>query len=360
MKITNYQIEMIDVEDADAFIVYYITDDGKSHLVLVDAGRYGDGERVLDRLNLYYKGIPVELAIVTHPDDDHYGGFIYMLQRLKEKDKCAVNIQRFWVNDPRKHISEDDVKENVQKETLKKRLAAIYQAEGVSLLTLIDEMKVPHDEVFAETSFTSVGDTSGRRLVREFVKSSSQLGFTILGPTKDYYKEVCSGFRYEHLHVEETDENDDDVDLSDFKETDTCLSKVLDDASDDTSDHNRSSMIVLFQPNDSVKYLFTGDACVESFEKMPSLHQKLCENLYWIKIPHHGSKHNLNSAWILHFNADVAYVSTKRVGKFLNKCVVNALKKTGTDVYCSHLNPGGLLNGRTSRPGWSSLYVVKS
>lgn len=361
MNITKYQVEMLNVGDADAFIVYYYTGDGQPHLVLIDAGRYSDGALVLEHLNQYYSGIPVELAIVTHPDDDHYGGFIYMLHQLSEMDENAVKIQKFWINDPRKHIVVDDVKEEIQRETLEKRLAEIYQAEGISLLSLIDEMKIPHKEAFAETTLSSNYDYLGHLRFKKIVKSSSQIGFTILGPTIDYYEQVCMGFRYDHLHVEETDENDDVIDMDDFKVTDTCLSKVLDEALDDASDHNKSSIIVLFTPNETTKYLFTGDACVESFENMLEPHKTICKNISWIKVPHHGSKHNLNSAWILHFKSKTAYISTKCVGKFLNQCVINALKNGGAKVYCSHKNIGGLLNnGFQIRKGWSSDCVIES
>lgn len=361
MNITKYQVEMLNVEDADAFIVYYYTDDGQSHLVLIDAGRYADGALVLERLNQYYSGVSVELAIVTHPDDDHYGGFIYMLQRLNEKDKNAVKIQNFWINDPRKHIVVDDVKEEIQRKTLEKRLAEIYQAEGISLLSLIAEMKIPYEEAFAEITSSFDYDYNGHFRLKKSVKSSSQFGFTILGPTKEYYEQICKGFRYDHLHVSEIDENDDIVDLDDFKKTDTCLSKVLDDTIDDTSDHNKSSVIVLFAPNETTKYLFTGDACVESFENMLKPHKNICKSVSWMKVPHHGSAHNLNSAWILHFKSKIAYISTKRIGKFLNQCVINALKNGGAKVYCSHKNIGGLLdNSFQNRRGWSSDCVVES
>ncbi len=245
--ITDYQIEMLNVGDADAFVVYYITDRTRKHLVLIDAGRYEDGGKVLEHLNAHYQGIQVELAIVTHPDDDHYGGFVYLLEQIKSKNKDAAAIQRFWVNDPRKHIKVDD--------------------------------------------------------------------------------------------VEAGTEAADVVDTADFEKTDRCLSKVLDDAPDDDSDHNRSSLIVLFEPEYKVRFLFTGDASVDSFEHMTSTHQLKCKDLRWLKVPHHGSKHNLNSKWIKYFNPSIAYISTLKRGQYLNQCVVNALKKNGSDVISTHNNP---------------------
>ena len=361
MKIINYQVEMLDVADADAFIVYYITDDNKKHLVMIDAGRHGNGEKIVKHLHTYYSGIPVELAIVTHPDDDHYGGFVYMLQLMESKAENAVTINKFWINDPRNHINVADVEEDIQKKTLEKRLADIYVADGVSLLSLIEKLKIPYKEAFAEKEKVYRNMDDWHLISKWVCKESSQVGFTILGPTIDYFKSVCQDFRYEHVNVTERAEKDDPVDSEDFKDTDVCLSKVLDEAGDDGSDHNRSSIIVLFQPADGKKYLFTGDASVPSFENMTNIHKNLCKDIHWLKVPHHGSMYNLNSAWILHFKPKVAYISTARIGKFLNQCVVNALKKVNADVYCSHKNHGGLLNNSfQNRFGWSSKYVTKS
>jgi len=360
MKIINYQVEMMDVADADAFVVYYETDDGADHLVMIDAGRHGNGKDIVEHLHTYYSNMSVELAVVTHPDDDHYGGFVYMLQLMDRKDPQAITINKFWINDPRNYIKVEDVEEDLQKKTLEKRLANIYVADGVSLLTLIEKLEVPFEEAFAKEKRV-FHNVDGRWMSQWACQESSQIGFTILGPTQEYYKGVCQDFRYDHVHVKEVAEKDDPVEQEDFKETDQCLSKVLDDAGDDGSDHNRSSIIVLFQAKDDKKYLFTGDASVPSFENMPRPHQKLCESLQWLKVPHHGSMYNLNSSWILHFRPKVAYISTARIGKFLNQCVINALKKVNADVYCSHKNHGGLLNNSfQNRPGWSSQYVIKS
>ena len=35
----------------------------------------------------------------------------------------------------------------------------------------------------------------------------------------------------------------------------------------------------------------------------------------------------MNTDWIKHFDPKKAYISTARVGKFLNQCTINALKK---------------------------------
>lgn len=340
--ITDYQIEMLNIGDADAFVVYYITDRVRKHLVLIDAGRYEDGDKVLNHLNSYYKGLPVELAIVTHPDDDHYGGFIYLLEQIMNKNKDAVSIQKFWVNDPRKHITIDDVTEEIQRETLEKRLKDIYAAHDTDLITLLDECKIPYKEAFAKT-YTKIQSSPLGMIRMQECCSSDQIGFTIVGPTKNYYETQCQNFRYEHLHVEPCMESADIIDNADFQKTDKCLSKVLDDASDDNSDHNKSSIIVLFEPDYKEKVLFTGDASIESFENMTFPHRLKCRNINILKVPHHGSKHNLNSKWIKYFNPKFACISTLKRGQYLNQCVVNALKKNGCGVISTHNNTGAYI-----------------
>ena len=335
--ITKYQIDMLNVGDADAFVVYYETNHTQKHLVLIDAGRYGDGEHVLHHLNTYYGGIPVELAIVTHPDDDHYGGFVYLLEQIQSKRPHAIGINMFWLNDPRRHISIDDVEEAMQRTTLERRLNEIYALNDTNLVEQIESMGIPHQEAFARTYERLHASPLGTYPFPECC-SSEQEGFIILGPTKAYYKEQCKNFRYEHVHVAACESDADVIDRADFEETATCLSRVLDEAEDDNSNHNRSSIIVLFEPEYGKRYLFTGDASVDSFENMTITHRMRCKDLKWLKVPHHGSKHNLNSKWIKHFSPKTAYISTLKRGQYLNQCVVNALKKIECKVISTHNN----------------------
>lgn len=141
------------------------------------------------------------------------------------------------------------------------------------------------------------------------------------------------------------------------------VSSLLDDAEDDGNDHNMSSLIILFKPNDDERILFTGDACVTSFEHMLPAHVALCNHATWFKVPHHGSKANLNSKWIKHFRPKLSYISTLRRGKFLSQCTINALKNAGSDVISMHNNrrhDAIVYHMFQTRPGWSSDFVQYS
>lgn len=86
----RYEIEMIDVNAADAFLIHYVEDNGESHIIMVDSGNYDDAEKMLTHIRTHYdkvkrlgwSGYVIDAAIVTHPDDDHIGGFVHMLEDL--------------------------------------------------------------------------------------------------------------------------------------------------------------------------------------------------------------------------------------------------------------------------------------
>lgn len=55
-----------------------------------------------------------------------------------------------------------------------------------------------------------------------------------------------------------------------------------------------------------------------------------------MKIPHHGSAHNMSNDMINYIHSTIAYVSTEKYGHYLDKSVVGALKKAGTSIYSTH------------------------
>lgn len=87
----KYEIEMIDVKAADAFLIHYVEDNGLSHIIMVDSGNYEDAKKILTHIRTHYdkvkrpgwSGYIIDAAIVTHPDDDHIGGFVHMLEDLE-------------------------------------------------------------------------------------------------------------------------------------------------------------------------------------------------------------------------------------------------------------------------------------
>ena len=331
MEIKKYEIEMLDVKSADAFIIHIIDEKDEDHIILVDAGDYTDGQKIIDHLRRYYKSPKINLAIVTHPDDDHYGGFLYLLEKIKEKSKDAIEIKSFWIHDPGQHISAKDVKYGWTEERAKAEACSVLELNGQNLLKLIGDLKINKIEPFAYSG-------------EDFTFGHPDYNLIVLGPSEEYYKSLVPSFRNglkPKYKAEEIDE-DSTVTLKDGK----IYSKTLDEAGDDPSTHNQSSLIFAFVPTEGKKYLFMGDAGEAAFKNIPKEFESYIKNVSWLKVPHHGSKYNLTNDMINTIKPKVAYISTEKIGNYLSQSVVNALKKANCSVYSTHKNRASYLHNQ--------------
>lgn len=339
MEIVKHEIEMLNVKAADCFIIHIIDEKNIEHIILVDAGNYNDGQKIIDHLKLHYNSPKIDLAIITHPDDDHYGGFFYLLEKLKNKAEDAIDIDRFWIHDPGNHIRTDDIKYAWNIKNARREARSVLNYNEINLLSLIDELNIPRKEPFAY-----VGDDY------VFVHKDYQL--YVLGPTKEYYKPLALSFRNSLVSKAKTENVDEDSTI--VLSEDKVFSKTLDEATDDSSGHNQSSLIFIFMPNSDEKYLFMGDAGYQAYNMIPNSLLNYSKNVKWLKVPHHGSKHNLNNEMINAIKPKVAFISTESIGTYLSQAVVNALKKSGCNVYSTHKGGNMLYNQIKNRENYST------
>lgn len=99
----KYEIDMLDVDDADAFLIRFYDESDTPYIILVDGGRYTDGEKVHKFIRQQYNTYTIDLAICTHCDDDHYGGLLWLVENMKDNPRSSVDIKELWVNDPGLH-----------------------------------------------------------------------------------------------------------------------------------------------------------------------------------------------------------------------------------------------------------------
>jgi len=345
MKIKNYEIEMLKVKSADAFIIHLIDEFDRDYIILIDAGNYGDGQMIIDHLHKYYKNPKINLAIVTHADGDHFGGFIYLLEKLKTNTKDKIEIKQFWVHDPGEHITSDNVKYRWKENNAKEEARSVLDCNNENLLNLIDELGIKRTEQFA-------------------FDYHEDFKLLVIGPTVEFYKSLVHNFRHDlqKREIYETNETDEEATVT-INEG-IIHSRTLDQAGDDPSNHNQSSFLILFMPEleseseseseSDKKYLFMGDAGENAFNNIPENLLELIKNVFWLKIPHHGSKKNMTNAMINFLRPRKAYISTEKIGKYLSKSVVNALKKVGCDVYSTHKNGNMLHHKINERDGYST------
>lgn len=342
----DYHIEMLSVGAADAFILYVIDNQNEGYLILIDAGNYNDGDKIIKHIRKYYSNPVIDLAIVTHCDDDHYGGFVRMLEKLKKGERDAIGIGQFWVNDPGKnHIYVDDVKYINNQPAVNNRARKVYDCNGLNLLELIDYLEIDRMEKFA----ISIKDANGK--LTKPVPDRVFNFLYIIGPTKAYYEELIPKFRDDIKYKESDNMYNESADSP----TDDSLSPTLDATDDDSSAHNQSNMIILFQPHENKKYLFMGDAGRDAFNHIPMPHKSLIENIQWLKVPHHGSKHNLDTMMIKWIKPKVAYISANSNDEYANRCTINALKRTKCKVYSTHRDHSNFIHNQIGeREGYST------
>ena len=311
MKVTKYEIDYLNVGAADAILIRFINDDNNEQfVVLIDAGNYSDGDIIAEFIQTRYNTKYIDLAICSHCDADHFGGFINLLKKHSD-----ITIEEFWINDPGLHVSVDEYKRYRNIDNLRKEARIIYDLNGDNLIDLLDEKRINRNEAFSYGgAFYNKWDGM----------------IDIIGPTKDYYENLVPNLRHS---LEAYDESEDES-LKCFSAS--CLSPSLDAAKDDSSTHNQSSIIILFSPSKDQKFLFMADAGEDAVNNIFASDWEKCKDVLVLKVPHHGSKHNLTSDIINHINPVYSIISTEKVGKYLSMATQNALKNNNSEVYSTH------------------------
>lgn len=318
-----FEIDMLNVGNADAIILRYIDVQKKEYVVLIDAGKTKThGQMVVEHIKKYTDKKSIDLAINTHPDKDHLGGFPYVIDNL--------NIAEFWMHKPENHVKGRELLEQIAHvpELLDKGLQYVLEnlVDSNNLSTQLREKEIEPVEPFESLSH-------------------SHVPIKVLGPSKAYYSEQLKKFRdydlIENILLEKSNE------LFSWSEDD--LRKF--DKLKDRSAANNSSVILFFEA-DGKRVLFTSDAGPDALNKVIDKYD--LKNLDFLDIPHHGSEYNLNREIMDEFNPGTAYISC--AGDNPSDVVVDYLKRLGTDVFSTKAH--GRLRHRCEMPdreGWSPV-----
>lgn len=327
MEVTKYEIDMLDVKNADAFLVHFWDDETNyEYVVLIDGGNYEDGKTIANFIKKNYTQKSIDLVICSHCDKDHFGGLVYLLEQQRDNGYDNMYISQIWVTDPSNYISLGQVKWITSKWTLNVRARSVYDLdEKRNLLDILDQIpSIKCYEPFSDANNKNQTNGCANGL------------FSVVGPSIKYYKSLVLDFRNDLKRKKNGYDSDESQEQKAELKEGKAFSQTLADADDDPSPHNRSSVILLFQPSDGKKFLFMGDACRDSINNLDNC--ELIKNVDWLKVPHHGSKHNLDNDMINHIHPEVAYISTEKYGHYLSKAVVNTLKQIGTEVYSTNTN----------------------
>lgn len=256
----------------DAIAVRWL-EDGQYKVLIYDGGTSDYGIDLVNHVKQYFKTDHVDFVVNSHPDNDHAGGLLYVLENL--------TVGELWMHRPWKYSSlicdyfhDGRMTDASLAERLKRKMTAAYALEEAA-----EERRIPIHEPFA-----------GR-----------QIGvFTVLSPTSDrYIHQLIPAFeKSPKLKVESAMEAAVDMLKS-------AASYIADKWHEEylpesvtTSAENESSA-VLFAQVGSSGYLLTGDAGIETLraaaEYAKGLGVDLPRQVTFAQIPHHGGRHNVST-----------------------------------------------------------------
>lgn len=241
----------------------------QQQIVVIDAGHQSDGPAVVDHIRTFYRnpfvqGDPtVDLLVCTHPDGDHIGGILHVLQTLP--------VRELWIHKPWAHAAAiqeyiDDRRFSAAgtRSRLQRDLDSAYQVVQTA---------------------TRMGVT-----VREPFQGVAGLGgaVRVLGPTLSFYQEQLALFRLGGMALPALP--NPGIGIEDYA-TETL------DVGGGTSPMNETSAVLWFQLPEGDRILLTGDAGVLSLSHaiIYAMDSGIdVTSAGTVQIPHHGSRRNVS------------------------------------------------------------------
>lgn len=232
----------------DAIAIKYVLPPSDPVVVCIDSGRTEEhAQALIATVRNVFGCDAIDILIVTHSDDDHAAGVLHLFE--------AIEVREIWINDPR---------------------AAVTASAG--------------------TAVAVIGEADDRQIImRSALRGtcSNDGVVEIVGPDGAFYEELRP-----RLGAPNEVQADPIVASAAVAELDTWEDERLVGTDSSTSATNSSSAITLLWVGD-ILCLFTGDAGVLAIGRAAEAlgsrrYEPSAANL--VQVPHHGSKHNLDSA----------------------------------------------------------------
>ena len=310
--LTYYQVHFLKLGDADSIILAYrVHPLAELILVLIDAGNVSDSDTIKQAIWNNWRRRYVDIAILTHPDKDHKGGFFGLLQ----SEDFA--IKEFWMFFPWiRHVKYISANATPIETPYFAKCLKMYNHptdDTLNLLRLLADKKVLVKDVYQGVE-------------------STLLPLKVVGPTIEFADRNSSVMVSDFKEIEDDETFEEYVE--DAQMTDADAKSVIDQEDDDTSATNMSSLIIMFNPGR--KFLLTGDATRASLKAMVAEDPAAFKQCV-LKVPHHGSKHNLDTELISMLEPQQSAICARGSKKHPNSSVVYWLSKTG-NVYLTEKN----------------------
>lgn len=299
-------------------------------VILIDGGYKENAARIKNHLQEYYNTNTIDIAIITHPDQDHISGFNALL------DDNTVIVNTTYIHDPWNHTDHMFTRTEDKRRT-KKSLGNAFDETLSILLDTLNKSDAKNVEPLAPHT----------------VKGTN---LHIIGPTRDFYRNTL--FKFPGMEGAESSgpSNIYDEELTTYNDS---IDHFLDNPK--TSPKNNSSVITLLHDDEGTPVaLFTGDAGVDAINQAldTAERQKLSyKGVFLFQIPHHGSIKNISKELIDRISPKNTYISAPpNKIEHPSSLLINYLVNRGIPVYHIKDKHGIAFPYKTviNRPGWGS------
>jgi beta-lactamase superfamily II metal-dependent hydrolase len=304
----DIKIIMLDVKDGDAIIIQLFKE-SKSLVIVIDGGEPEYYKTKLKPtlaaiLENHKKKAP-DIVVCSHYDSDHIGGLILLLEDY------ISNIKEVWVHKTPALIQDYIGKAKNIIEGMGKYISTNTESHSFQkLFEGYNRVQKPLLEKRAKVILESLPQL--KKLIDLIPKSKLKQVFyqqhplddwqeiTVLGPTREYFNQLFPSTKsFEDFIKEEVTEIlplEESFRLMKRMEEKNPCDRLKNDTNAKITSTNKASIIIAID-DDKDRYLFTGDAGIESFKKIPEWETEL-KDLYFLKVPHHASNNNISKELI--------------------------------------------------------------
>lgn len=295
-------------------ILVTVTDD--DFTMLIDGG----SSHPFDNPEFYIPDIDrpvIDSIIVTHIDQDHIGGVIYLLK----DDGFLKNIKQIWFNNPKNDSAKIFELKNKNNKT------SIQQ--GQNLKAIINEKKQIE-------LVNDISTNTSKEITHEYVKKlTNHIDITILSPNKKSLDRLHKKWKnYKFKGEENKEEKNNNTSLSLIEE------EEIDGLSVDVSNFDKStpngSSIAFIMNYKKFKFLLLGDAHIniicESLINMGFSKEEPLD-VEFIKLSHHGSKKNISDQFLSLVRTNTYIVCRNKFKDLPNVETIAKICKKGRKSY---------------------------
>ncbi|WP_338378846.1 hypothetical protein [uncultured Flavobacterium sp.] len=314
----DFVIDFVYVGDGDGIVIWGRNPHEEDFVFFLDGGNKEFGIKIVEHYKKWIKPYLYNKKTIafinSHPHADHINGLIEIVKQIGNEMAWGI------YNDPVKFISEE-LKENIKKSALKNED------------TDIDHLYKSFQKV-QELNDLCIKYNIEKREALSDVFNYNEI--KIVSPTRDFYTNKVQQFTNIDF-LKKVDFSMSSTDIDEISESLIPCKTV--DEKNDASPENLSATVIELVDSKNNRYLLTSDAGVESFDEMEK-NGFNTENLYFVQLPHHGSRRNISTNWIGKFNPEMFLISAEGNKKHPRKAVISCIKKNlpYCKIYSTHKN----------------------